>query len=146
MAQPIDLFTNFMHTILTTVVQNNLKACPRFIRCSNNYCMQSGFHEMTHFQAPREETSINLPNISVNRGAFHQAFCQCFSLTTVISYWNPCIWLAESKFVSEKHWQNAWWNAPPPPGLLIAQSYLINTVLIHLSSLILTLELYYRNG
>ena len=30
----------------------------------------------------------------------------------VISYWNPCIWLAESKFVSEKHWQNAWWNAP----------------------------------
>ena len=45
-------------------------------------------------------------------GAFHQAFCQCFSLTTVISYWNPCIWLAESKFVSEKHWQNAWWNAP----------------------------------
>ena len=47
-----------------------------------------------------------------NWGAFHQAFCQCFSLTTVISYWNPCIWLAESKFVSEKHWQNAWWNAP----------------------------------
>ena len=46
------------------------------------------------------------------RGVFHQAFCQCFSLTTVISYWNPCIWLAESKFVSEKHWQNAWWNAP----------------------------------
>ena len=45
-------------------------------------------------------------------GAFHQAFCQCFSLTTVISYWNPCIWLAESKFVSEKHWQNTWWNAP----------------------------------
>ena len=45
-------------------------------------------------------------------GAFHWAFCQCFSLTTVISYWNPCIWLAESKFVSEKHWQNAWWNAP----------------------------------
>ena len=34
------------------------------------------------------------------------------SLTTVISYWNPCIWLAESKFVSEKHWQNTWWNAP----------------------------------
>ena len=29
-----------------------------------------------------------------------------------ISYWNPCIWLAESKFVSEKHWQNAWWNTP----------------------------------
>ena len=45
-------------------------------------------------------------------GAFHQAFCQCFSLTNFISYWNPCIWLAESKFVSEKHWQNAWWNAP----------------------------------
>ena len=47
-----------------------------------------------------------------HQGAFHEAFCQCFSLTTVISYWNPCIWLAESKFVSEKHWQNAWWNAP----------------------------------
>ena len=45
-------------------------------------------------------------------GALHQAFCQCFSLTNFISYWNPCIWLAESKFVSEKHWQNAWWNAP----------------------------------
>ena len=30
-------------------------------------------------------------------GAFHQAL-----LTTVVSYWNPCIWLAESKFVSEK--------------------------------------------
>ena len=50
-------------------------------------------------------------------GAFHQAFCQCFSLTTVISYWNPCIWLAESKFVSETRWQNAWWNAPPPPPI-----------------------------
>ena len=47
-----------------------------------------------------------------SRGAFHQAFCQWFSLTNFISYWNPCIWLAESKFVSEKHWQNAWWNAP----------------------------------
>ena len=47
-----------------------------------------------------------------DQGAFHQAFCQWFSLTNFISYWNPCIWLAESKFVSEKHWQNAWWNAP----------------------------------
>ena len=45
-------------------------------------------------------------------GEFHRAFCQCFSLTTVISYWNPCIWLAESKFVSEKLWQNTKWNAP----------------------------------
>ena len=45
-------------------------------------------------------------------GAFHQAFCQCFSLTNIISYWNPCYWFAESKVVSEKHWQNAWWNAP----------------------------------
>ena len=46
-------------------------------------------------------------------GAFHQVFCQCFlALTNFISYWNPCIWLAESKFVSEKYWQNAWWNAP----------------------------------
>ena len=48
-------------------------------------------------------------------GAFHQAFCQWFSLTNFISYWNPCIWLAESKLVSENHWQKAWWNAPPPP-------------------------------
>ena len=27
----IDLFTNFMHTILTKVVPDNLKACPRFV-------------------------------------------------------------------------------------------------------------------
>ena len=27
----IDLFTNFMHTILTEVVPDNLKACPRFV-------------------------------------------------------------------------------------------------------------------
>ena len=46
------------------------------------------------------------------RGVFHQAFSQWFSLTKFISYWNPCIWLAESKLVSENHWQNAWWNAP----------------------------------
>ena len=52
------------------------------------------------------------PNLISSWGVFHQAFCQCFSLTNFISYWNPCIWLAESKFVSEKHWQNAWWNAP----------------------------------
>ena len=52
-------------------------------------------------------------NLAVQtRGAFHQAFCQWFSLTNFISYWNPCIWLAESKFVSENHWRNAWWNAP----------------------------------
>ena len=30
---------------------------------------------------------------------------QWFSLTYVISYWYSCIWLAESKFVSENHWQ-----------------------------------------
>ena len=45
-------------------------------------------------------------------GHFIKRFVSVFPLTTVISYWNPCIWLAESKFVSEKHWQNAWWNAP----------------------------------
>ena len=45
-------------------------------------------------------------------GVFHQAFSQWFSLTKFISYWNPCIWLAEGKLVSEKHWQKAWWNAP----------------------------------
>ena len=34
------------------------------------------------------------------------------SLTTVISYWNSCIWLAGAKLISEKRWQNTWWNAP----------------------------------
>ena len=68
------------------------------------------------------------------RGAFHQAFCQCFSLTTVISYWNPCIWLAESKFVSKKHWQNAWWNAPLDP---VSQRVTINrTIDINRSSMV----------
>ena len=57
--------------------------------------------------------------VSTTRGAFHQVFCQCFSLTNFISYWNPCIWLAESKFVSEKHWQNAWWNAPLKFNLVV---------------------------
>ena len=55
---------------------------------------------------------ITITITSASGGEFHQVFCQWFSLTTVISYWNPYIWLAESKFVSEKHWQNAWWNAP----------------------------------
>ena len=32
----IDQFTNFMHTILTKVVPDNLKACPRLVRHSNN--------------------------------------------------------------------------------------------------------------
>ena len=34
------------------------------------------------------------------------------SLTTVISYWNRYIWLAESRFITESHWQNTWWNTP----------------------------------
>ena len=38
----IDGFTNFMHTILTKVVPDNLKACLRFVRRSSNLCMQSG--------------------------------------------------------------------------------------------------------
>ena len=46
----------------------------------------------------------------VSGGHFIKRFVS--ALTNFISYWNPCIWLAESKFVSEKHWQNAWWNAP----------------------------------
>ena len=33
-------------------------------------------------------------------------------MATVISYWNPCVWLAESKFVSENHWWDASWNLP----------------------------------
>ena len=32
----IDRFTNFMHTILRKVVPDNLKACPGFVRHSNN--------------------------------------------------------------------------------------------------------------
>ena len=32
----VDLFTKFMHTILTKVVPDNLKACLRFVRLSNN--------------------------------------------------------------------------------------------------------------
>ena len=32
----IDRFTHFMHTILTKVVPDNLKACPMFVRHSNN--------------------------------------------------------------------------------------------------------------
>ena len=59
-------------------------------------------------------------------GVFHQVFCQCFSLTNFISYWNPCIWLAESKFVSEKHWQNTWWNTPQE----IAKSLRIMIIII----------------
>ena len=42
------------------------------------------------------------PRGSWSWGAFHQVFCQCFSLTNFISYWNPCIWLAESKFCQWK--------------------------------------------
>ena len=63
-----------------------------------------------------------------SRGAFHQAFCQWFSLTNFISYWNPCIWLAESKFVSENHWQNAWWNAPQISMKFLLQVAFDNTV------------------
>ena len=50
-----------------------------------------------------------------SRGHFIKRFVSVFPLTNFISYWNPCIWLAESKFVSEKQWQNAWWNAPLGP-------------------------------
>ena len=32
----IDLLTNFMHTILTNIAPDNLKACLRFVRLSNN--------------------------------------------------------------------------------------------------------------
>ena len=53
-------------------------------------------------------------HIMYYRGAFHQAFCQWFSLTNFISYWNPCIWLAESKFVSENT-DKMLDEMPPPP-------------------------------
>ena len=32
----LDRFTNFMHTILTKVIPDNLTACSRFLRRSNN--------------------------------------------------------------------------------------------------------------
>ena len=64
-----------MHIILSKVVSDNLKVCPRFVRRSNHECMQSGFqamkyhckvevNEMTHYQVLREETSIDFTNIS----------------------------------------------------------------------------------
>ena len=80
---------------------------------------------------PKTPAVKNSKGLRTPGGAFHQAFCQWFSLTNFISYWNPCIWLAESKLVSENHWQKAWWNAPqmcmhphnflcptPPPPLM----------------------------
>ena len=50
-----------------------------------------------------------------SRGAFHQAFCQCFSLTNLLSANQMQGFQKLITVVSEKHWQNAWWNAPPPP-------------------------------
>ena len=44
----IDGFTNFMYTILTKVVPDNLKACLGFVRHSNNYYMQSGFQVLKY--------------------------------------------------------------------------------------------------
>ena len=76
MLQRIDLFTNFMHTILTKVVPDNLKACLRFVRhvaTTNLYKVDSKYwntivryrlNEMTRYQVRREETSINLTDIS----------------------------------------------------------------------------------
>jgi len=43
---------------------------------------------------------------------FTKRFVSDFYWQTVISYWNPRIWLAESKSASENHWQDALWNAP----------------------------------
>ena len=80
----------------------------QFLRCTLHQLAPNGIFPQLFLSKIEGEFIVMI------RGAFHQAFCQWFSLTNFISYWNPCIWLAESKFVSEKHWQNAWWNAPPP--------------------------------
>ena len=55
---------------------------------------------------------VDLTGFLMHLGGISSSVLSVFSLTNFISYWNPCIWLAESKFVSEKHWQNIWWNAP----------------------------------
>ena len=81
---------------------------PESLRALHNYAIGIAIHAWCHHA--RKFSVAWLTHGSW--GAFHQAFCQWFSLTNFISYWNPCIWLAESKFVSENHWQNAWWNAP----------------------------------
>ena len=53
------------------------------------------------------------PTMALHLGGISSSVLSVFFTDNCyISYWNPCIWLAESKFVSEKHWQNAWWNAP----------------------------------
>ena len=63
---------------------------------------------LNNAQIARE--SINNPNIvsSALKRALgqDQAFCQWFSLTNFISYWNPCIWLAERN-LSVKFFGNA---------------------------------------
>ena len=68
----------------------------------------------------RSSSSIRLCHHLANQGGISSSvFVKVVFFTdNFISYWNPCIWLAESKFVSEKHWQNTWWNAP-----LISQKY-----------------------
>ena len=65
-----------------------------------------------HWSSPHHSTSTcQLTHHDLQAIPFWAAFHEtCQSLTTVISYWNPCIWLAETKFVSEKHSQNTWWN------------------------------------
>ena len=76
--------------------------------CAQIYIVMCNLNVRTRSKIPSFEWSFKL-RYSNNHsncalllwGAFHQAFCQCFSLTNFISYWNPCIWLAESKFVSE---------------------------------------------
>ena len=61
-----------MHTmILSKVVLDNLKACLRFVLMYAKWIPSIDYwntivqiNEMTRYQVPREETSINLTNIS----------------------------------------------------------------------------------
>ena len=44
---------------------------------------------------------VDLTGFLMHLGGISSSVLSVFSLTNFISYWNPCIWLAESKFVSE---------------------------------------------
>ena len=53
----IDRFTNFMQKpfLITKVVPDNLKACPRFAQHSNNLCMPSGFQVLKYHWQVKEK-------------------------------------------------------------------------------------------
>ena len=67
---------------------------------------------LSHMYSPSRSRVGRILNTFLHGECFMKLFCQRFSLTNCISYWNLCIWLAESKSVSENHGQDASWNAP----------------------------------